>query len=562
MAGKESDHGFRMIIVKSRQAEVTCQKEARMQKKEWKRMVAVVMAALTAASSSCSATAAETVVGPDEILVTPGTGADEGDYLVIDEPAECFQKEAASAPVHEEKEEPGIAVVEIVEVAEPEDGSIECLEEESGDESVSGQETKMETDTFGGDLNVSEEAAASGGTDGKCGEEVYWEFSAGRLVLSGKGAVNGYSDPADVPWAEHAHEIVEILIGEGITDLGENCFRSCGPDVVFTGLEGVKEWSENSFPEDWLQVVYPESVHVPEFEEETSLAFETETESSLPSETENNLAEDVSFLGEDAPGLPEEETTDAEITAEIDEVIMEEERPAEEAGSNPETETVDAAEESSVAGDMMIENQDADEFLNVAEPFGEEEDLLTAEDLVTEPQDDEAALDAAETVETEDSGITETDPFVGAEDEEEPVVEAEPETETDKDAGAGEGPAIGTIMETELSMDAGLDPGSVMDASVVTEPDPESSMDAGPETEPVAYAEAEREPDPEAETTTESIKSTGEETQNAPTAAGQEEPYPDADDTQAPEKSKNVAEVTDVSVPEPAGTEEENEIGV
>lgn len=71
-----------------------------------------------------------------------------------------------------------------------------------------------------------------------CGDNAYWDFQSGILTISGSGDLYDYYvslDPnsvqtswiSDIPWFEVKHEITEVVIGSGITGIGDNSFRGC-----------------------------------------------------------------------------------------------------------------------------------------------------------------------------------------------------------------------------------------------------------------------------------------------------------------------------------------------
>jgi len=64
------------------------------------------------------------------------------------------------------------------------------------------------------------------------GTNVYWHImridatSETRLTVAGSGGVPSYESQADTPWASYASDITEIKIENGITSLGQSCFRA------------------------------------------------------------------------------------------------------------------------------------------------------------------------------------------------------------------------------------------------------------------------------------------------------------------------------------------------
>lgn len=64
-----------------------------------------------------------------------------------------------------------------------------------------------------------------GPTSGTCGEDAQWNYSEdGTLTITGSGAIYGYTDkPA--PWL--GCEVQKLVISDGITAIGANCFSDC-----------------------------------------------------------------------------------------------------------------------------------------------------------------------------------------------------------------------------------------------------------------------------------------------------------------------------------------------
>lgn len=61
-------------------------------------------------------------------------------------------------------------------------------------------------------------------TSGKCGENATWNYENGVLTISGRGAMEDYHWLADKPWEEYIKEITKVVVGNGITSVGENTF--------------------------------------------------------------------------------------------------------------------------------------------------------------------------------------------------------------------------------------------------------------------------------------------------------------------------------------------------
>ena len=66
---------------------------------------------------------------------------------------------------------------------------------------------------------------------GKCGNDAYWNlYDDGTLEITGSGATNNYRENAH-PWYGYRDLITSLVVGDGITKLGDNCFTKCAKIV-------------------------------------------------------------------------------------------------------------------------------------------------------------------------------------------------------------------------------------------------------------------------------------------------------------------------------------------
>ena len=68
-------------------------------------------------------------------------------------------------------------------------------------------------------MSASAEPAASG----TCGDNATWKIENNTLTITGTGAITGYHYN-DLPWRGQAANIKKIVVGEGITDIGDGDF--------------------------------------------------------------------------------------------------------------------------------------------------------------------------------------------------------------------------------------------------------------------------------------------------------------------------------------------------
>ena len=104
-------------------------------------------------------------------------------------------------------------------------------EEQWNSISIDGGTTALPSATV--HYNSDSQAKTDPSENENCGDNVYWSFSGGTLIISGEGAMYDYEygyDPRDgnystAPWGEL--DITEIVVEDGVTSIGEFAFGSC-----------------------------------------------------------------------------------------------------------------------------------------------------------------------------------------------------------------------------------------------------------------------------------------------------------------------------------------------
>ena len=79
---------------------------------------------------------------------------------------------------------------------------------------------------------------------GKCGPNVHWTLEGGKLTISGSGAMTSWQNANKVPWNNYKSQIRSVVIGDGVTSIGEYAFEECmniasvsfGKDVKTIGM--------------------------------------------------------------------------------------------------------------------------------------------------------------------------------------------------------------------------------------------------------------------------------------------------------------------------------------
>jgi len=89
-----------------------------------------------------------------------------------------------------------------------------AIEIKNGNESLTGAAISYLNDTVIG--------------SGQCGEQLTWSMvSDGTLTISGRGNMYDYAWNVDAPWREHAALITSVVIGQGVTYIGDYAFFRC-----------------------------------------------------------------------------------------------------------------------------------------------------------------------------------------------------------------------------------------------------------------------------------------------------------------------------------------------
>lgn len=111
--------------------------------------------------------------------------------------------------------------------------------------------------------------SVSAATNGGCGESLKWSLDDnGTLTVSGEGEMYDYNyDVRDgkgytnTPWRDKTTLIKRVIIGEGVTRIGDYAFRDCGNLTDVTFPNGLIEIGSGAFMStDIAKVILPDSV--------------------------------------------------------------------------------------------------------------------------------------------------------------------------------------------------------------------------------------------------------------------------------------------------------------
>ena len=77
--------------------------------------------------------------------------------------------------------------------------------------------------------------SANAEESGTCGPDLRWHLTDnGVLTISGKGEMYGYLYPKRAPWGDSPEKVKRIIIGDGITTIGQAAFAGCSALISVT----------------------------------------------------------------------------------------------------------------------------------------------------------------------------------------------------------------------------------------------------------------------------------------------------------------------------------------
>ena len=102
--------------------------------------------------------------------------------------------------------------------------------------------------------------AASSGT---CGANLTWTLNdSGTLTISGTGDMTNYSSSSSVPWHSSSSSIKTVVIGSGVTSIGDDAFSYCSSLTSITIPDSVTSIGERAFSccSSLTSITIPDSV--------------------------------------------------------------------------------------------------------------------------------------------------------------------------------------------------------------------------------------------------------------------------------------------------------------
>ena len=79
-----------------------------------------------------------------------------------------------------------------------------------------------------------------GPTSGTCGSRLTWTLSDGVLTISGTGAMSNYTSNSGTPWEARKASITKVVVGSGVTSIGDYAFYSCSKLATVNLPTGLK----------------------------------------------------------------------------------------------------------------------------------------------------------------------------------------------------------------------------------------------------------------------------------------------------------------------------------
>ncbi len=90
---------------------------------------------------------------------------------------------------------------------------------------------------------------------GACGNNLYWNYRAGKLTITGSGTMYNYSFN-EVPWILYRDSIQQVELCEGLTHVGNNAFASCPKLTTLVIPNSVTTIGESTFENcNYLKIV-------------------------------------------------------------------------------------------------------------------------------------------------------------------------------------------------------------------------------------------------------------------------------------------------------------------
>lgn len=97
-----------------------------------------------------------------------------------------------------------------------------------------------------GSIIVTVHVSAETTNSGTCGENLTWMLDDGTLTISGSGDMYDYIYP-DMPWYSSLSDINNVIIGNGVTSIGDYAFNACRSLESVAIADSVKNIGDYAF---------------------------------------------------------------------------------------------------------------------------------------------------------------------------------------------------------------------------------------------------------------------------------------------------------------------------
>ena len=102
-----------------------------------------------------------------------------------------------------------------------------------------------------------------GATSGTCGSKLTWALSNdGTLTISGTGAMNNYTSSSGTPWEARKSSVKTVVVGSGVTSIGDCAFSGCVNLSAVTLPSGLKTVGSSVFSgcDALVSITFPNTV--------------------------------------------------------------------------------------------------------------------------------------------------------------------------------------------------------------------------------------------------------------------------------------------------------------
>ncbi|MCR4665296.1 MAG: leucine-rich repeat domain-containing protein [Paludibacteraceae bacterium] len=96
-------------------------------------------------------------------------------------------------------------------------------------------------------LTVCEGITFANSDSGTCGDNLTWTFDGKTLTVSGTGAMTDYTDSSIAPWYAFRTVILDVIIEDGVTTIGNHAFYGCTDLTSITVSNSVTRYGDSAF---------------------------------------------------------------------------------------------------------------------------------------------------------------------------------------------------------------------------------------------------------------------------------------------------------------------------